>query len=307
MLCAMGRCGQAALCPCRPRCTTLTMPNGRPPAIAHDARPSALRRTPIASLRSRAELRAPRAAMHPHAQRTPGSKPKQQSSCRCTRPPSRVAARPRQPAHCAHSFSRGLRGSKATAPTPRPHSALPIAAQPEHGVFRRVTTLKLKVCCLSIRDRAALPRTAPPWPSHNTARPAHSATTPNCAALPLAPHCTPPTAHCTAHATHRARPVPYCGHTARRNPMRHQASRGLSTRAGTRESLTTEYKMCAPGLINWCLVIAGTSPGPLGMLLHRYYAHGHGYKHFVGTAWRYHRRYHPAIPKTLHTGAIGMW
>ena len=152
MLCAMGRCGQAALCPCRPRCTTLTMPNGRPPAIAHDARPSALRRTPIASLRSRAELRAPRAAMHPHAQRTPGSKPKQQSSCRCTRPPSRVAARPRQPAHCAHSFSRGLRGSKATAPTPRPHSALPIAAQPEHGVFRRVTTLKLKVCCLSIRD-----------------------------------------------------------------------------------------------------------------------------------------------------------
>ena len=104
------------------------MPNGRPPAIAHDARPSALRRTPIASLRSRAELRAPRAAMHPHAQRTPGSKPKQQSSCRCTRPPSRVAARPRQPAHCAHSFSRGLRGSKATAPTPRPHSALPIAA-----------------------------------------------------------------------------------------------------------------------------------------------------------------------------------
>ena len=197
-------------------------------------------------------------AMHPHAQRTPGSKPKQQSSCRCTRPPSRVAARPRQPAHCAHSFSRGLRGSKATAPTPRPHSALPIAAQPEHGVFRRVTTLKLKVCCLSIRDRAALPRTAPPWPSHNTARPAHSATTPNCAALPLAPHCTPPTAHCTAHATHRARPVPYCGHTARRNPMRHQASRGLSTRAGTRESLTTEYKMCAPGLIKWCLVIAGT-------------------------------------------------
>ena len=94
VLCAMGRCGQAALCPCRPRCTTLTMPNGRPPAIAHDARPSALRRTPIASLRSRAELRAPRAAMHPHAQRTPGSKPKQQSSCRCTRPPSRVAARP---------------------------------------------------------------------------------------------------------------------------------------------------------------------------------------------------------------------
>ena len=163
-------------------------------------RPSALRRTPIASLRSRAELRAPRAAMHPHAQRTPGSKPKQQSSCRCTRPPSRVAARPRQPAHCAHSFSRGLRGSKATAPTPRPHSALPIAAQPEHGVFRRVTTLKLKVCCLSIRDRAALPRTAPPWPSHNTARPAHSATTPNCAALPLAPlHAAHGALHCPCH------------------------------------------------------------------------------------------------------------
>ena len=45
----------------------------------------------------------------------------------------------------------------------RPHRDLirpcPLQPQPEHGVFRRVTTLKLKVCCLSDRDIRR--RTAP--------------------------------------------------------------------------------------------------------------------------------------------------
>ena len=106
---------------------------------------------------------------------------------------------------CAHAAHAAMRSPSHT-PTP-----------PPHATARRCGPHAVQHC------RAQL-RTAPPWPSRNTARPAHSATTPNCAALPLAPHCTPPTAHCTAHATHRARPVPYCGHTARRNPMRHQAT-----------------------------------------------------------------------------------
>ena len=45
----------------------------------------------------------------------------------------------------------------------RPHRDLirpcPLQPQPEHGVFRRITTSKLKVCCLSDRDIRR--RTAP--------------------------------------------------------------------------------------------------------------------------------------------------
>ena len=89
-------------------------------------------------------------------------------------------------------------------------------------------------------------------------------------------------------------------------PMR-QARRALPPQGGTRGSLTTEYKMCAPGPINWCLEIEGTSPGPLGMLQQHCRPCGHSYKHFVGTAGRYRGRYHPAIPKTTHTEATGIW
>ena len=217
----------------------------RPPAIA-PRRPSISAPT-HADCHTALTRRIARTARHPcthmrsaHPDRSPSSSPRVGALVHPVVSPHDPASRRiALTASAAVCGSDGESGGGKAAVCPRCPCCNALAFPHTHAATARHRTP------LRPTRRAALPRTAPPWPSRNTARPAHSATTPNCAALPLAPHCTPPTAHCTAHATHRARPVPYCGHTARRNPMRHQARRALSTRAGTRESLTTEYKMCA--------------------------------------------------------------
>ena len=214
----MGRCGQAALCPCRPRCTTLPMPNGHPPS--HHAHPSISAPTHADCHTPSRRIARTAPPMHPHAQRTPGVEARAAFLVQ-VHSSSRVAARPRQPAHaltasaaiCAGAMGKAGVGRRRCAHAAhaamRPPSHTP--TPPPHSTARRLAHTPCSTAAHSHR----------PWPSRNTARP-HCATTPNCAALPPAPHCTPPTAHCTAHATHRARPAPYCGHTARRRPCGRQ-------------------------------------------------------------------------------------
>ena len=214
--------------PCRPRCTTLPMPNGHPPSH-HDARPSALRRTPIATLRRHAELRAPRRPCTHMRSAHPESKP-EQSSCRCTRPvvsPHDPASRRMhsqlQPRSARERWEkRGWEGGGvptlpmlqcARLPThPRRHRTPPHAVRPTRRAALPRTRTDHGHHATPPAHTAPLHRTALHYPQHHTAR------RPRRTALPM-PHtapaqrrtaATPPAA---AHAAGKEGPSPPSRHT----------------------------------------------------------------------------------------------
>ena len=303
VLCAVGRCGQAAL---RPMPSTLhyAAHAERPPAIAPRTpvhQRSDARRLPHCAVTPNCAHRAahaPTCAAHTRS-RSPSSIPRVGAlvqSCRRTTPPAGA---------CTHSFSRGLRGSDGksgggkAAVCPRcPCCNAPAFPHTHAATARHRTPFGPHAVqhCRALAPTMAITQHRSPTLRHYTEL--------RCTTPSTTLHAAHGALHCPCHTP---RPPSAVLRPHRPPPPMRQARRALPPQGGTRGSLTAEYNMCAPGLINWCLEIEGTSPGPLGMLQQHCRPCGHSYKHFVGTAGRYRGRYHPAIPKTTHTEATGIW